>query len=701
MSSRNNNNNYNHHGNHNDAKPHSSPQQQQAGGNGGPNHSNHYFPEEENPALATAFVPNPKVVASCLRKSHGFPQGLVHCLFQLDHNNNNNNNINNATTISNMPAQRIWILDNSGSMAIGDGYRIVETSDGQIQGQVVTRWEELQQTATQQAELAAALRLPTQFRLLNHPGDRIGTQEFSLGTNTNRMMRGNPVVVEPPLQHPSRSSTRTSRSHYHSSPSAPQPRPEQHPHQQQQQQQRSHYQPKAYARQPPTSSSSSSSQRTNSYANTDVSQLMNPPVMSNWSSASSMGSNSSSTSSLLDALGTEELRIARSILQRTKPQGVTPLKEHIEAVERTLRSCPQHHHWPPQASGQPPPQPPPQPPHVVLVICTDGLPTDANGQESPEIQQDFVQALRRLQDLPIWLVIRLCTSERKVAQFYNQLDAVLELPLEVLDDHLSEAKEVGQHNPWLNYAVPLHRCRELGFQHRVLDLLDERPLTYDELREFCIILFGTNTDTIHNDCNNHKNDNGLGDYQDTDDDGLAVAAGEGWPDPATQWTDFVQCLQQHLQREHEQTPLHWDPRRKVVAPWINLKVLQQNYGGGRRGAQQQQSKKMMMMMMLRSSPRTGALRKQAPTPSPTNSTTAIRNQPVSWSQQPPSPHEQQPLSPTQSSSMSSDSTNHKQYHNPLRPARCVLGAFWGLGLHHRGGGGDGDDDDEGKDGTRE
>ncbi|KAL7575657.1 hypothetical protein ACA910_011478 [Epithemia clementina (nom. ined.)] len=147
----------------------------------------------------------------------------------------------------------------------------------------------------------------------------------------------------------------------------------------------------------------------------DVSQLMNPPIMSNWSSALSMESNWLSTSSLLDALGTEELWIAWSILQQTEPQGVTPLKEHIEAVECTLHSCPQQH-WPHQVSGQP--QLPP-PPHVVLVICTNGLPTDRNGQESPKIQQYFAPSLERLQDLPIWLVICLCTSKHKVAQFYN------------------------------------------------------------------------------------------------------------------------------------------------------------------------------------------------------------------------------------------------------------------------------------------
>jgi hypothetical protein len=60
----------------------------------------------------------------------------------------------------------------------------------------------------------------------------------------------------------------------------------------------------------------------------------------------------------------------------------------------------------------------------------------------------------------------------------------------VLDDFISEAKEVTEFNPWLNYGLPLHRIREMGFNPQLFDLLDERKLTADELRDFMFLLFG-------------------------------------------------------------------------------------------------------------------------------------------------------------------------------------------------------------------
>jgi hypothetical protein len=76
--------------------------------------------------------------------------------------------------------QRIWVVDNSGSMQIGDGHRVSEI-DGKITMQPVSRWEELQDTVIYHSQMAAVLNSHTRFRLLNDPGSSVGRQEFSVG----------------------------------------------------------------------------------------------------------------------------------------------------------------------------------------------------------------------------------------------------------------------------------------------------------------------------------------------------------------------------------------------------------------------------------------------------------------------------------------------------------------------------------------
>ena len=195
---------------------------------------------------------------------------------------------------------------------------------------------------------------------------------------------------------------------------------------------------------------------------------------------------------------------ALRIIARTQPGGCTPLTDHIDEIYQEVSGMAADL----RAKGQ----------KVSITIATDGLPSDQYGHGGPQHNQSFVNALRRLEGLPIWLVIRLCTDEEKIVQFYNDLDTVLEVSVEVLDDFLSEAKEVRQFNSWLNYGLPLQRLRELGFHDRVLDMLDERPLTLTELRDFCELLFG----------------------QDQMD---------GVPDPSADWNGFLRSVGQVMKKE--------------------------------------------------------------------------------------------------------------------------------------------------------
>ena len=86
---------------------------------------------------------------------------------------------------------------------------------------------------------------------------------------------------------------------------------------------------------------------------------------------------------------------------------------------------------------------------AAVVICTDGVSTDG----------DVATAMKPLQDLPVWVVVRLCTDEELI-DYWNNIDGELELEMDVLDDIKGEALEVRAANDWLNYGEQLHRLRE-------------------------------------------------------------------------------------------------------------------------------------------------------------------------------------------------------------------------------------------------
>ena len=172
----------------------------------------------------------------------------------------------------------------------------------------------------------------------------------------------------------------------------------------------------------------------------------------------------------------QQVQHAKIILRKSQPDGATPLTEHAWEVYHQIREL--------EASlrdrGQ----------KVAIVFATDGLPSGPNGKSSDETLAAFVEALEALQSLPVWITIRLCTDAPEVVNYYNELDQLLEMPLDVIDDFFGEAQEVYQANPWLTYALPLHRMREMGVQHRVFDILDEQLLSREEVMEFARLLFG-------------------------------------------------------------------------------------------------------------------------------------------------------------------------------------------------------------------
>lgn len=160
-----------------------------------------------------------------------------------------------------------------------------------------------------------------------------------------------------------------------------------------------------------------------------------------------------------------------AVLERTlngSPGGGTPLcraiseiEVQISAVADTLRR-----------SGQ----------QAVITILTDGEASDG----------DLATAMRPLQNLPVWVVVRLHTDQESVVNYWNDIDSELEVPMDVLDDIVSEAKEVKNHNKFLNYGEPLHRMREWGMHFKELDMLDEQVFTIEQVHKMLTIILGDN-----------------------------------------------------------------------------------------------------------------------------------------------------------------------------------------------------------------
>lgn len=224
-----------------------------------------------------------------------------------------------------------------------------------------------------------------------------------------------------------------------------------------------------------------------------------------------------------------EVREALKIMQKVRPGGCTPLVNHILDIQAEVSQIATKL----RQNGK----------RVAIIIATDGLPTDERGYGGTLQQNQFVESLRRLEGLPVWVVVRLCTDDEDVVSFYNELDSVLELSVEVLDDFSGEAQEVYEKNPWLNYALPLHRMREMGYHDRIFDMLDERSLTKSELRDFCVLLFG------------EENFDGV-------------------PDPSLDWEGFTKSVEKLLKTEKPQ----WDPVKKRMKPWIDFSYLNWTYG---------------------------------------------------------------------------------------------------------------------------
>jgi len=195
------------------------------------------------------------------------------------------------------------------------------------------------------------------------------------------------------------------------------------------------------------------------------------------------------------------------------PSGSTPLCRHIHEVTTEIRRNANEL----RRNGQ----------KACVIIATDGESTDGN----------LLEAMRSLQSLPVWVVVRLCTDEPYIVNYYNRIEKDLELEMDIIDDLCGEAKEVRIHNEWLNYAEPLHRIREFGIYMKECDLIDESRLSLEQKRVLCWVILG----------------GPLNEY----------------PHPHEDWGAFVSFIQ----KKNEENGRVWSPAKERFEYWINTAML--------------------------------------------------------------------------------------------------------------------------------
>ena len=136
---------------------------------------------------------------------------------------------------------------------------------------------------------------------------------------------------------------------------------------------------------------------------------------------------------------------------------------------------------------------------IGLVICTNSIPIDDMRMGLDYARKEFIKALDLLRHTPTRVILRLSTDDEKVVNFschegiYSKCAESL-MSLVILRSYLGETKEVQQHNPWMNYAIPLHRYREFGAWDNVINQLGLGPLGPMEVKHLCQILLDDNDD---------------------------------------------------------------------------------------------------------------------------------------------------------------------------------------------------------------
>mmetsp|Transcript_30799 Transcript_30799/g.51527 ORF Transcript_30799/g.51527 Transcript_30799/m.51527 type:complete len:284 (-) Transcript_30799:1-852(-) len=104
------------------------------------------------------------------------------------------------------------------------------------------------------------------------------------------------------------------------------------------------------------------------------------------------------------------LTAALNVFEEESPAGQTPICQQVQEVIECIRAQEDEL----RSTGR----------KACVIIASDGESTDGN----------LADAMRPLQDLPVWVVVRICTDDENIVEYWNNIDGQLELEMDVLDD---------------------------------------------------------------------------------------------------------------------------------------------------------------------------------------------------------------------------------------------------------------------------
>ena len=78
--------------------------------------------------------------------------------------------------------------------------------------------------------------------------------------------------------------------------------------------------------------------------------------------------------------------------------------------------------------------------NVTVIICTQGRPTTRDGDIGSKMMKDFEDELELMSELPVKIILRLCTDTQEVRDMYNHMDSRFDC-IDVLDDFWGEVRD--------------------------------------------------------------------------------------------------------------------------------------------------------------------------------------------------------------------------------------------------------------------